>query len=1095
MADEARKISNSPSPLENVDDLPLPPPLPISSRPLGYEGPLALSSLPVPPPKETFSTFYQKQQRNELKRIIKHVDPHLQFKLSDAEDDEITKAIQSENSSAAEAAYQGDVQSMRWIFENWNLDNIGEPRAAVKTLDDEELTGGDVRGTSLAFKHLDSNQQILAKRQISHSGDVRTSTWLFETRPLDSLSKSESEEGELVVAVLREPIQPGDVTGTRLLFESKPLSELGRHKSNEDNLLLNPKSEREECKDDGILGEVKSVGREKANGGNVNHVRRLYETQPLNGINKESDEKSQTLALEEGPSGGVEQKRLMFDTQPFDTIQHNVELENFEPSVAECASNVSQVKELFTFQSLNEIGSEITTSSDDQIQREMSLTDQETDDKNSHKATDAERSNVHDKKSIFETFSLDKINQEPIEQSSVEAEEPVSKVDVKSSTMMFESMPMYAIRDKEGEFHEVTTLKKEEVTSGDVRKARWMFETKPLDAIRAENDVYVIRAVTQEERQKGDVKSARWKFETQPLDSITSHEEPFVKVTEDPGSGSGQLADRHTLESKQSSKQFVRTASVTDIQSGRVRTSTWLFENQPIESLKGEPEQQVPLKAVQRQDSRRGDVKRCTWLFESQPLEKIKETGESSRSTVEGKLPCSNVKSTTWLFETTPLDKINVGSATDSLSSLHQMSHVHSNGILIEASENKNLIMVKYQVDNDEDVQIQKEEVIAGDIRNTMLQLLQSTTPNPQVILLREVEEGKFSKTVVQSPGCQFATTTSAGNDRVQNIIQMIDEMLVQEKALKKGILMQVTEDGQAELSVYSLIGNNGTESPIVERGDVKSAIGNLFSSANGQRVSPSCRVDETEKGNVSLYKNVIEKEDEVGHSSKEQIPVVKGDVEEAKRSLCQQKDQIEKTVCDVLPGDVQNTKKIFSSNYSFSVDNCIPKEEIIPGDVSSAKQQLAVRPAVEVEKEEIIAGNIKDAMQSLELAKQQSVCIGREPIKPGTIYDMDQSAQGPDVEEIPVQKEVIISGDIKAAKRSLEMAKQQSMHTERKTVVPGDIYNLCASAQDNSSSTGCPSASRCQQVKAVPKVSSAAKDKDKEGVVRGNAHLTQNRD
>ncbi|XP_051261396.1 xin actin-binding repeat-containing protein 1 isoform X2 [Dicentrarchus labrax] len=1497
MTEPARKITVSQS-SHGEDDLPPPPP-PVPPRPLDYEGPSELTSLPVPPPKETFSTFYQQRQKSELKRLFKHIHPDLRASLDDAVDDEILKAVQSENATA-DAAYQCEVQSMRWIFENWTLDNIGDPHATKKLLYDEELKGGDVRGTSSVFEHIDSTQQMSAKRQTSVRGDVRTSMWLFETQPLDSLNQSKREEGELVEAVLKEPIQPGDVRGTRLLFESKPLSDLGRCNSIEDHSFLKLRSELQEQKGDiqktlklfqaepccairdnsGNIHEIKSICREEINSSNISTARWLFETQPLDLINKGTDGVKiiRGISLEEGHRGGVDQKRWMFETQSFDTIQEVVGVDKFEGTVAECAEeadvvskrklfemqplaalkgdsaekslekeeiiggdvktslwlfetqpmetlndsyevgclkkvtlstdeqgevkgkkqifescsmqnnisfkkqeiekgdvkgykhlfetiplskiahsdeeiiekesaiasgnvkdnkamfettplyaikdssgnlhevttvsreefikgkvqnykwmfetkpldeltegkvnvevikgitrqedkmgdvkmakwlfetqtidgihskfnkieqnasveeeaqkgdvktckwlfetqpmdilydkaekvhdkeaidntnvksitwlfesqpldsikdgeeynlklcstiqdsvrsevgvqtvkhlfetetldrirkdansehdvrcvsqinfqsgDVSRVKELFESQSLDEIGSEMVTKTSDEQNKDehmekgsvhtftwmfencpMNLINKDNDDANIQRVSGEESGDVQNKKFIFETSSLDKIHDQPLEQKSDSVEQPVSNVDVKSSTMMFESLPLYAIKDKEGQFHEVTTVKKEEVMSSDVRGARWMFETKPLDAIKAENEVYVIRAVTQEDVKKGDVKSARWKFETQPLDSLTSRDEPCVRVIEDLGSSNVQL-NKQVFESEQSSNKFVRMVSVTDVQCGDVRTSTWLFENQTIDSLKGEPQEHSPVKTVHREDSQKGDVKRCTWLFESQPLDKIRESEDTLVQSTEEEIPKADVKCTTWLFETTPLDKITANSVADTLSYLYQMTFVHSSGIIIEANESRNVNMAKYLLESNKGVQIQKEEVVGGNIRNIMLQLLLKPTLKPQVSLLREVENGKVNTTVVELPVYQSPTIINLERDqRVQNIVQMIDDLLTQDKDLKKGIIMQETAGGQAEMSVYSLIYNyeTNTESQVREKGDVKSTIGNLLATANSQRTAASCRVDENEKGNVNLFKSCIEKGDlhylkslhteasgeEVDHSplAEEHNDIVQGDVKEAKRSLCQQKEPVERTISDVLPGDVKNTKKVFSSECSFSVDNCVSKEEIIPGDILSAKQQLAVQPPIMVEKEDIVAGDIKATMQSLERAKQQSMCVEREIVKPGTIYDMDLSAEGPEIEESQTQKEVIISGDVKAAKKSLEMAKQQSMHVEREVIVPGKIYNLNVTAQEESSSavmqSTCSSASRCQQNKTYPKVSNAEKDQE----------------
>lgn len=1490
MADPAKKVTVS----HDEDDLPLPPPPPIPPRPLEHEGSSALSSLPVPPPKETFSTFYQQRQKSELKRLFKHIHPDLRASLDDAVDDEIMKSVQSEHTQAADTACQCEVQSMRWIFENWTLDNIGDPHATKKLLDDEELKGGDVRGTSSMFEHVDSTQHMSAKRQTSVRGDVRTSTWLFETQPLDSLNRSKTEEGELVEAVLKESIQSGDVSATRMLFESKPLSDLGHFNSIEDHSLLKLRSELQEQKGDvqktvklfqadpccairdnsGNIHEIKSICREEINSNNVSMARWLFETQPLDLINKGGDKVKiiRGISLEEGHRGGVDRKSWMFETQSFDTIQEVADVGTFEGVVDNCkgetdvinrkklfetqplaalkgdstekslekeeiiggdvktslwlfetqpidtlsdsyevghlkkitlsadeqggeqskkqwfgscriqkntsfkeqeiekgdvkgfkqlfetiplskiahsdeeviekenaivagnvkdnkamfettplyaikdssgnlhevttvsreeltkgqvqnykwmfetkpldqltvgkgnlevikgitrqedtvgevkmakwlfetqtidgihskfnqteqntsaeeaeeprkgdvrgckwlfetqpidmlcdkservkdketidnanvksitwlfesqpldsikdgeeynmklcstiydslisevdvqtvkhlfetetldrirqdaeqdvkcvtqvnfqSGDVSRVKELFESQSLDEIGSEVLQSGrqnqDENTEKgsvhkftwmfencPMNLINKDNNEANMPGISGAESGDIQNKKFIFETSSLDNIHSEPLEQDSLSVEQPVSNVDVKSSTMMFESMPLYAIRDKEGQFHEVTTVKKEEVMSGDVRGARWMFETKPLDAIKAENDVYVIRAVTQEDVKKGDVKSARWKFETQPLDSFTSQDEASVRVTEDFGSRNVQLS-KQIFESEHACNKFVRMVSVTDVQQGDVRTSTWLFENQAIDSLKGDHQEEDPIKTVHREDSQKGDVKRCTWLFESQPLDKIKEPEETSKQSVEDKIPKADVRCTTWLFETTPLDKIVAYNVADTLSYLHQMSFVHSSGIIIEANESKNVNMAKYLLESNQKVQIQKEEVVEGNIRNIMLQLLLKPTLKPQVTLLREVEKGNVNTIVVELPVYPTTTTMNLEWDqKIQNIVQMIDELPSQDKHIKTGMIMQETEDGQAEMSVYSIICNyeTKTESHIIERGDIKSTIGNLLATASTQRTAASCRVDKNERGNVNLYKHCIEKGDlhylkslhtevsgdEVDHSpAKEEIEIVQGDVKEAKRSLCQQKDQVERTISDVLPGDVKNTKKVFSSECSFAVDSCIPREEIIPGDVLSAKQQLAVKQPIVVEKEEIVAGDIKATMQSLEHAKQQSMCVEREIIKPGTIYDMDLSAQGPEIEGSRAQKEIIISGDVKAAKKSLEMAKQQSLHTEREEIVPGKIYNLNVSTQEASSSgvmqSTCSSSSRCQQIRTYPKVSDAVK-------------------
>ncbi|KAG7260252.1 hypothetical protein CRUP_037036 [Coryphaenoides rupestris] len=1465
------------------DDLPPPPPPPVPPRPLDYEGCSSLAGLPVPPPKETFSTFYQQQQKNELKRLFKHIHPELRENLNDMVDDELVEAVHSDSK---DAGYQAEVPSMRWIFENWTLDNIGDPHTTRKLLDAEELKGGDVRGTSSVFQQVDgSPQSAFSQRQTSVRGDVRTSTWLFETQPMDALNKLKAEEGELVETILKEPVEGGDVTGARRLFESKTLTDLGRCNSIEDYSFLKLKSELQEQKgdiqktvklfqadpccairdDSGNMHKVRSVCREEIKTGSTSTARWLFETQPLGTINKggEGVKMIRGISLEEGQRGGVGNKRWMFETQPLcmiqegkeqvgafegtvaenqreadvgetkklfetrplamlkgdsaernlekeevlggdvktslwlfetqpmDTLSESLEVrhlqkitlsadeegavkgtkqmfENYstgintlvkeqeiekgdvksfkqlfetiplsnithsdeksdlreisitagnvkgnkalfettplyaikdssgnlhevttvsreelvkgnvqnykwmfntkpldqftegkdsvevikgitrevdsadvnmakwlfetqtidgihskfnqteaksstkaenlqkgdvktcrwlfetqpmdilsdklekvndkdaientnvksftwlfesqplasikdgeEQSLKLCVTaqdsvkpevgvktvkrlfetetldrirkdtniegearyvsqvdvqsgDVSRVKELFESRSLDEIGSEMVTASGAQHQgehipegsvnkftwmfenRPINMINEKNEAQaETQRISEVEGGNVTNKKFVFETFSLDKIHDQPFEEKSACVEKSESNVDVKSSTMMFESQPLYAIRDKEGQFHEVTTVKKEEIVSSDVRGARWMFETKPLDAIKADNEIYVIRAVTQEDVKKGDVKSARWKFETQPLDSFTSPDTPAVPVVDDLVTNNVQL-NKQIFESDQAThKNYVRMVSVTDVQQGDVRTSTWLFENQPIDRLKGESEEQGTVNTVQREDKWKGDVKRSTFLFESQPLDKIKEAGDTVVTSVEEDRPKADVKSTTWLFETTPLDKITINSVADTLTHLHELTYLHSSGIIIEASEVRNVTMAKYQLASKEGVQIQNEEVIEGNIRNIMLQLLCKPTLKPQIKLIRETEKGDVNTTVVELPVNQPTAATNPGEDqRVVNIAQMIESLLIYTKSFKKGIIMQEYAGGHAEMSVYSLVHHSDTktESQDIEWRGIKSTIGDLIATSSSQKAASSCRIDENEKGNVNLYKSCIERgdlqylkslqtepleEDQCqSPSPREQIEILRGDIKEAQRSLYQQKDQVGRTICDVLPGDVKNVKKVFSSDCACDVDTAIPKEDIIPGDIATAKQQLAVKQTMLMEKEEVVAGDIKATMESLERAKQQSMHVEREDIKPGTIYDMDLSAQGPETEEGQAQKEEIVSGDVKAAKRSLEMAKSQSMHMERDTVVPGKIYNVKVSAQEHSTVTETHSSCRGRQIR-----------------------------
>ncbi|XP_032989037.1 xin actin-binding repeat-containing protein 1 isoform X3 [Rhinolophus ferrumequinum] len=129
MADTQTGVAPTPTiQMAAAEDLPLPPPP-------------ALEDLPPPPPKESFSKFHQQRQANELRRLYRHIHPELRKNLAEAVAEDLAEVLDSEEPT------EGDVQCMRWIFENWRLDAIGDhEKPAAK----EPVPGGDVQATSPA---------------------------------------------------------------------------------------------------------------------------------------------------------------------------------------------------------------------------------------------------------------------------------------------------------------------------------------------------------------------------------------------------------------------------------------------------------------------------------------------------------------------------------------------------------------------------------------------------------------------------------------------------------------------------------------------------------------------------------------------------------------------------------------------------------------------------------------------------------------------------------------------------------------------------------------------------------------------------------
>jgi hypothetical protein len=375
-----------------------------------------------------------------------------------------------------------------------------------------------------------------------------------------------------------------------------------------------------------------------------------------------------------------------------------------------------------------------------------------------HIVDDVQGGSVDKGRFIFETCSLDKIQEASSDKEMQKIiREDEERGDVRNYTTMFETQPLYAIQDKDGHYHEVTTVTSEEVMRGDVVGSRWLFETKPLDSIKDTEEVYIIKSVTQEDAHKGDVTSARWKFETQPLDGIVA-EKVLIKTVDDIQGGDVRM-NKHHFESDALSQSSVKTVNVSEIQKGDVSTAKWRFETQSIDKIKSMSAENL-LETIQKEETARGDVKQSVWLFEKNPLDHIKEIDEGVKTITQEEIPKADVKSTTWLFETTPFNNFNetnvekteiLGkSIKRTLEELYCEHMVSSKGVIIEADEIGDVRMAKYQLMNKNTPEIQRQQVIKGDLESIMMKLLNRQETNDRQITIDSEEKGNISSTVHQ---------------------------------------------------------------------------------------------------------------------------------------------------------------------------------------------------------------------------------------------------------------------------------------------------------------------------------------------------------
>ncbi|NXS97836.1 XIRP1 protein, partial [Jacana jacana] len=865
-------------------------------------------------------------------------------------------------SVSREQIISGDVKNYKWMFETRPLDQFDESTKKVdiiRGITKQEVVAGDVRTAKWLFETqpmdvihhqaMQAGEQPLVRREISQRGDVKTCRWLFETQPIHTLYEKAEKKQE------KDDIVPqADVKSYTWMFETQPLDSL--------------KGQEEQ-----YLQVSKAYTQEELQGVDVKTVRHLFETEPLSSSVLSEAERKKTVRYSsrvEIQSGEVSRVKEFFEAKPLDTATKPTSQKNDGTIEAGSVHKFTWLFENYPMDTLKD-----STEGIQEIPPEK----------------DIKGGDVGGKRFVFETYSLDQIH-DKVDETELQKiqKDTISKANVKSCTMLFESQPLYAIQDKEGRYHEVTSVQKEEIMKGDVKGARWLFETKPLDQIKKEEEVFVIRAVTQEDIKKGDVQAARWRFETEPLDSFAERKMSVPRTVDDVQKGDVQ-SNKQLFESQQvGQKKYVRMVSVSDVQRGDVRTSTWLFENQPVDSLYGDAERSSSISTVQREDRQKGDVKRCTWLFETQPMDTLKDTEVMASAGVQEVIPRADVKSTTWLFESTPLDKFSASEGSietelkertmkETLETLCTYQAIQHDGILIEANDTESVKMVKYQLSSPGAPEILKEEIVGGHLQRIMLQLLHRTNVEAQSVLVEEDREGKIKVSPLQL--LDQSEAVKGKEDLSGNVAKALQGLLSQDTSIKKGIVVQETKSGSVKMTLYSLLFHSVQQK--VVKGDVKSTIGNLLASSQEQKATATIKREDNEKGNVQLFASCIEKgdldylknlqqESEIQSLISSQAEqgadesasrVVQG----AKIHIVPNKEQIEKVIAEGEPGAMAGARKALACE-SVGKESALEREAMHAAGVTSTTVQCHGKPLPTVMgKEEMLSGGLKVTTKSIQ--------------------------------------------------------------------------------------------------------------------------------
>lgn len=954
-----------------------------------------------------------------------------------------------------EEIVKGDVHSCRWMFETRPIDEFDESInkfQIIKGISKQEVESGDVKTAKWLFEtqpldaikcssHFEDEEHTIKEDIEIEKGDVKTCRWLFETQPMDVLyEKVEKSEADV------EEVQKGDVKTCTWLFETQTLDNIRDHTESETILKT--------C----------TVKQDDVQGKDVRLARFLFETENLENITGEDSGSFRRVTEIDIQSGDVSRMKYIFENRSSDIMSSTSEetMQRLKTQQAEDIQkgNVVNCTWMFEHQPID------------------AIRDESTEVRESRTVTDVQGGDVDQGRFIFETYSLDQIKEKSTETdisklTSIFRDE-VEKGDVKNYTMMFETQPLYAIRDKEGHYHEVTTVTKEEIIRGDVVGARWQFETKPLDLIRDSEEVYVIKAVTEEGVNKGDVSSARWKFETQPLDEITEEIKVRSKTVADIQGGDVRT-NKQRFETDEMSQKYIRTVSVSEIQKGDVRSATWMFETRTIDEIHGEGAEYDGMETVTKEEVMKGDVKQSVWLFEKQPLDSIKETDGTELVVTKEEIPQADVKTTTWLFETTPFHEFNESSMEkteimgksikETLEELYCQKMVDSQGVLIEADEIGDVRMAKYKLMNQEAPEIQKEEIIRGDLSNIMMNLLNRREITEKGIIIDREERGDINTTVKQLFNQEKGINVEKEEIVRGDIQEAVNNLLKSEGSSKRGILIQEDEKGDVRMTIYSLLNKgerSSTEREDIVQGNVSRTLHRLLSNSGGED-SKKIRVGDTERGNVSFYSTCIESgaldylkqlqyEPDEAQEKVEKERIIGGDVEVTKIMLRKNQQQIGRTVAehDILPGDVHSNVKVFMTAPAVTYRN-LEKKDIVKGDLNAALDSLtqAINQKVVIEKEEVVKGDIPTTLRSLEEAQHQAKEMEKPEIVRGDIRGALESLEKSATTTTEATVEDLVPGDIKGTLKSLEEAKQAVKEVEKEEILKGDIHTAMLSLHE----------------------------------------------
>ncbi|XP_056104822.1 LIM domain-containing protein isoform X2 [Rhinichthys klamathensis goyatoka] len=503
--------------------------------------------------------------------------------------------------------------------------------------------------------------------------------------------------------------------------------------------------------------------------------------------------------------------------------------------------------------------------------------------------------------SLVEREMADILNIDPVTDTGYQSE-------VQSRCWLFENHDINSV-----DFHDQKPQMKKEFQEGEIKRTVCMFEQPTANFLNEENKPQLNESEegTSEQSIRVDVKATRRMFEAQSMDILRDSQSPCPRkniVSEEEGGSVWKPKNSSETDGKQTSN-IDHNSETTD----------FIGTNEVFVG-----------------------ISRAKQVFETILHEKENISPTNDSCSQEEELLKANVKNRAQMFESTPLDKINQQTKEESetilenmqvtLVSLCNFSIMHSDGTILEANETGHIKKARYHfIQEDIKPEIDDEEIVTGNIKSIMLQMLPGTSLNPTVTFLKEDSQGNVEIQKVDVPTHQLPFTQDK-ECRTANVVQITEDLLSKEKSTRKGVLIQDGTTGMREITVYVLFIHSEDSTGVKELGKIEC-----------RSIPSSLKIDpESEKGALKTYISSSESSSAVDTNKTSNVQlcqscIEKGDLDHLKRLQETSSDvdigESEKT-SEIIPGNVTHFKALFTTNIdnlSFKTQSEENKSKVSP--------------------------------------------------------------------------------------------------------------------------------------------------------------------